>query len=157
MRWKDGIREGMALTVLLLIFVGLPWAIRAYENGRVRRLSDGRPVFTLYANATGGTWTTTPLVGWTYFWRKPEPAHIRVPAGQPFVLRITSVDVHHSFGIPQLGIGPYDVEPGRFLELELKIDEPGLYTFMCYTVCGRHHETMMGTLEVTEVGGAVRQ
>jgi len=152
MRWKDGLKESVALAALLLIFVGLPWALRAYEAGRVRRRADGRPVFTVWAVAALGTWTTTPLVGWTYFWRKPEPAHIRVRVGQPFVLRITSVDVHHSFGIPQLGIGPYDVEPGRFLELELTIDEPGLYTFMCYTVCGRHHEKMMGTLEVVEEG-----
>lgn len=74
---------------------------------------------------------------------------IRVQAGQPLKLRITSDDVVHGFAIGKLDMTPLDLLPGEMVETTLTFDEPGRYTFYCSRWCGVNHWRMHGVIEVT--------
>ena len=78
---------------------------------------------------------------------------IRVAAGQPLRLRLTSDDVVHSFAIGQWDEPPVELVPGEWTETTLVFDRPGKYTYYCTRWCGPNHWRMRGTIEVTGEGG----
>jgi cytochrome c oxidase subunit 2 len=67
---------------------------------------------------------------------------IRIPAGQPIEVRLTSADVIHSFWVPELH-GKFDLIPGRTHVFILQADQPGEYRGQCAEFCGRRHARMM--------------
>ncbi len=86
--------------------------------------------------------------------RMPEaggwiPDDLRVEAGQPLHLRLTSDDVIHSFAIGQSDQPAVDIKPGEITELTLTFDQPGTYTYYCTRWCGINHWRMRGTITVT--------
>jgi hypothetical protein len=143
-KWIE--RGAVALTLAAL--AGLPLAVFGYQHQRVRREAAGAQVVELYASAQSGVWTQEPLLAWDSFFRHPQKRPIRIKAGGPVLLRLTSVDVHHSFSIPQLRVLPQDVAPGRWTEVRLEALDPGSYTVLCYTVCGGKHAFMDAELQV---------
>ena len=70
---------------------------------------------------------------------------IRIPAGQPVEVRLTSADVIHSFWVPELH-GKFDLIPGRIHIFVLQADEPGEYRGQCAEFCGRRHARMIVTV-----------
>jgi heme/copper-type cytochrome/quinol oxidase subunit 2 len=140
--------ERVAVALTLASLAGLPIAVFGYQRHRVRREAAGAQVVELYASAQGGVWTEEPLLAWDSFFRHPQKRAIRIKAGVPVLLRLTSVDVHHSFSIPQLRVLPQDVTPGRWTEVRLEPQDPGSYTVLCYTVCGGRHAFMDAELQV---------
>jgi cytochrome c oxidase subunit 2 len=66
---------------------------------------------------------------------------IHIPAGQPVLFRLRSVDVIHSFWIPQL-TGKTDVIPGQTNELWFDAKAPGVYRGQCTEYCGLEHAKM---------------
>lgn len=66
---------------------------------------------------------------------------IRIPAGQPVTLELTSADVIHSFWVPRLA-AKLDMIPGRTNTLRLQADEPGAYRGQCTEFCGAAHALM---------------
>lgn len=98
-------------------------------------------------------WAQTPMInaqvseqgGWT-------PSVLRVEAGQPLNLRLTSGDVVHGFGVGQMEMEPVDIEPGKVTNITLTFARPGIYTFYCTRWCGRNHWRMRGTIEVSGPG-----
>jgi mono/diheme cytochrome c family protein len=78
-----------------------------------------------------------------------NPADIKVAAGKPLTLRLTSADVMHGFAVGRLDIPAVDIYPGEVTEIELVFDEPGTYTYYCTRWCGANHWRMRGTIEVT--------
>jgi len=70
---------------------------------------------------------------------------IRIPAGQPVEVRLTSADVIHSFWVPELH-GKFDLIPGRTHIFVLQADEPGKYRGQCAEFCGRRHARMIVTV-----------
>lgn len=66
---------------------------------------------------------------------------VHVPVGRPVHLRMSSVDVIHSFWIPQMG-GKRDVVPGRVTELVFTPLEAGVYLGQCAEFCGESHALM---------------
>jgi cytochrome c oxidase subunit II len=66
---------------------------------------------------------------------------IRIPAGRPVYLALSSTDVIHSFWVPQLG-GKMDMLPGRMQHLLLSADRPGVYRGQCAEFCGEQHARM---------------
>lgn len=145
---RNRAREWAATLLTLSLLVGVPVAVRGYQHHRVAREAAGAQVIELYASAQAGIWTEEPLMAWNSFFRHPQKRPIRVKAGVPVLLRLTSVDVHHSFSIPQLRVPPHDVTPGRWTEIRLEPQEAGSYTVLCYTVCGAQHSAMNAELEV---------
>jgi cytochrome c oxidase subunit 2 len=67
---------------------------------------------------------------------------IRIPAGQPVTIRLSSADVIHSFWVPELH-GKFDLVPGRTHEFVLQADQPGEYAGRCAEFCGQFHARMM--------------
>jgi cytochrome c oxidase subunit 2 len=66
---------------------------------------------------------------------------MHIPTGRPVYLSITSVDVIHSFWIPQLN-GKRDAVPGRVAHLTIQADDPGVYLGQCAEFCGLAHADM---------------
>jgi cytochrome c oxidase subunit 2 len=103
------------------------------------------------------------VVGHQFWWefRYPEGVvtanELHLPVGRPVSLRLHSVDVIHSFWVPQLG-GKRDVNPmvqrpegaqPRYNWLHFTIQEPGVYSGQCAEFCGPSH-ALMGTRVVAE-------
>lgn len=61
---------------------------------------------------------------------------------------VVSVDVDHSFFIPDLGVH-VDAIPGHINDAWVKPTLPGAYTIECTQFCGVSHYAMVGTLTVT--------
>jgi cytochrome c oxidase subunit 2 len=72
---------------------------------------------------------------------------LRVPAGRPVRLLITSRDVIHSFFVPALRI-KMDALPGRYTQTWFLSDRPGRYEIFCTEYCGLGHSAMLGELVV---------
>jgi cytochrome c oxidase subunit 2 len=83
---------------------------------------------------------------WSYEVRYPEHGvtvtnEMRIPAGVPVRIEVTSADVIHSFWIPRL-MGKIDMIPGRTNEYWFQADEPGRYPAICSEFCGLWHARM---------------
>lgn len=72
---------------------------------------------------------------------------LRVPAGRPVRLLITSRDVIHSFFVPALRV-KQDALPGRYTQTWFNADRPGRYEIFCAEYCGLSHSAMLGELVV---------
>ena len=66
-----------------------------------------------------------------------------VPVGEKVRLLITSVDVIHSWWVPDLGV-KRDAIPGYINEVSFTIaaNRPGIYRGQCTELCGRGHAYM---------------
>jgi heme/copper-type cytochrome/quinol oxidase subunit 2 len=71
-----------------------------------------------------------------------------VRAGEVVNLEVVSLDVAHSFFIPQLGIH-IDAIPGHDNHYWFMANAPGQYIIECTQFCGTGHYTMIGQLVVT--------
>jgi len=72
---------------------------------------------------------------------------LRVPAGRPVRLLITSRDVIHSFFVPAFRI-KMDALPGRYTQTWFTATRPGRYEIFCAEYCGLSHSSMLGELVV---------
>jgi cytochrome c oxidase subunit 2 len=72
---------------------------------------------------------------------------LRVPAGRPVRLLITSRDVIHSFFVPALRI-KQDALPGRYTQTWFQATKPGRYEIFCAEYCGLSHSGMLAELVV---------
>ncbi len=82
-----------------------------------------------------------------------EAPVLAVPVDEPVRLVLESIDVNHSFYVPQFLI-KRDLIPvgenGRMNELEFTITEPGTYAGQCAEFCGTAHADMDFTVEAME-------
>ena len=72
---------------------------------------------------------------------------LRVPAGRPVRLLITSRDVIHSFFVPELRI-KQDALPGRYTEIWFLADKPARYQILCTQYCGMGHSAMRADIVI---------
>jgi cytochrome c oxidase subunit II len=130
-----------AWTVLPILIVFVLTMVTARV---VASVQDAKPP----ANALRAT-----VIGHQWWWeiRYPELGivtanELNVPeAGadhQPTFLKLQSVDVIHSFWIPQLG-GKMDVIPNRNNELWMDPKETGVFLGACAEYCGTQHANML--------------
>jgi cytochrome c oxidase subunit 2 len=68
-----------------------------------------------------------------------------VPTNTTITLDIVSLDVVHSWWIPQLG-GKFQAVPGYHNYTWFKVPNPGLYRGQCALMCGRGHARMMAVV-----------
>lgn len=66
---------------------------------------------------------------------------IHIPVGEPVELLLTSVDVIHSFWVPQLH-GKIDMIPGRTTSIIIEATDAGTYYGECAEFCGLQHTKM---------------
>ena len=95
------------------------------------------------------------VVGIQFSWQFVYPNgvetydELRVPQGEVIRLTVTSNDVWHNFGIPELRVKA-DSIPGQEQETWFIADETGNYTANCYELCGQGHSEMVGEVIVME-------
>lgn len=135
-------RELLAIAIVLCIVVLFPAGLFGYEALRTRGM--GAPVIHIEAKV--------PEVGGFM------PDRLRLVAGQPVTLRISSPDVVHGFIIPELGVDIPEIYPGKPVDVTIVPHAAGRYAFACTRWCGVDHWRMRGVIEVVsgENGTAVR-
>jgi cytochrome c oxidase subunit 2 len=95
--------------------------------------------------------------GYQFGWRFTYPnghttdGTLRVPQDQGIRLSVTSADVFHNFGIPELKVKS-DAIPGHTTDTWFVADETGTYTANCYELCGVGHSYMTAEVTVMEPG-----
>jgi cytochrome c oxidase subunit 2 len=125
---------GVPLAFFLLWFaIGFPQYVRLQQPPR-----DAQDVY---------------VQGKKWMWKFAYPGGpsavdvLRVPAGRPVRLLITSRDVIHSFFVPALRI-KQDALPGRYTQTWFNAERPGRYEIFCAEYCGLSHSGMMAELVV---------
>jgi cytochrome c oxidase subunit II len=114
----------------------------------------GYRVFEDIRTPTPGA-TDIHVVGrqWLFEFRYPDGRssinELRVPAGGPVKLILSSDDVIHSFYIPAYRL-KQDMVPGQYTTLYLHPDKAGTYDILCAEYCGVGHSTMRAELIVME-------
>jgi len=68
---------------------------------------------------------------------------LRVPKDRPVVVNVTSVDVWHNFGVPELRV-KRDAIPNQYNEDWFEAEETGTYEAVCFELCGVGHSSMRG-------------
>jgi cytochrome c oxidase subunit 2 len=68
-----------------------------------------------------------------------------VPTNTTVTLDVVSLDVVHSWWIPELG-GKFQAVPGYHNYTWFKIGKPGIYRGQCSVLCGRGHARMIATV-----------
>lgn len=88
------------------------------------------------------------VVGRQWWWEVRYPYQnvvtaneIHIPAGQPVEVRLSSMDVIHSFWVPELH-GKFDLIPGKVTSFLLQANDPGEYRGQCAEFCGLQHANM---------------
>jgi len=149
-------RDVIYLILLLLIVIGLPFGIRAYD----RRLepvqsTTGAREFTLTGHAGSG-WVVGEVRAndIVSLWRdngSPIKPVIEVSKGDQVVLKLRSADVTHGFSLKAYGIYvAKGIQPGKTVYLSFTADKVGRFIFMCTVFCGDIHQHMEGTLIVRD-------
>jgi cytochrome c oxidase subunit 2 len=97
------------------------------------------------------------VTGFQWNWRFEYPKGVQtvgevvVPVGRPVVFKVTSSDVKHKFGIPELKIG-VDAIPNEVSTIWVVVGEPGEYYVRCYELCGVGHALMVAKMVAMEPG-----
>ena len=87
---------------------------------------------------------------WNWLFKYPgggKSDRLVVPDGKPVKLLLNSVDVIHSFFIPDFRV-KMDALPNRYTSMWFQSDYQGDYDYYCTEYCGQQHSTMTGTLSV---------
>lgn len=91
------------------------------------------------------------MTGVQWWWQARYPAEdgpafavaneLHVPVGRPVIVTLKSVDVIHSFWVPELH-GKKDMLPGRTTTIEFRADRAGTWRGECAEFCGLQHALM---------------
>lgn len=114
-------------------------AVLAYATVHVTNETTARASNPLHVEVTG----------YQYWWRVAYPGtpqaitanEIHIPVGRPVEIGLRSVDVIHSFWVPELA-GKTDLIPGQRNVLTLTADKAGTYRGQCAEFCGLQHAHM---------------
>lgn len=144
------------LFFLILIVVGLPFGIRAYDRlQEPRAILKGAKEFTLTGHVQKG-WVLGEVKANDIFslWQEKGPAEkplIEVSKGDQVILKLRSADVTHGFSLKAFGIYvAKGIQPGKTVYVSFKADKVGTFIFMCNVFCGDIHRHMEGTLIVRD-------
>lgn len=87
---------------------------------------------------------------WTFVYPNGhESDTLRVPQGKEVKLTVTSSDVFHTFGVPELRVKT-DAIPGQKTDTWFIGDKQGTYEARCFELCGSAHSYMTAEVVVME-------
>jgi cytochrome c oxidase subunit 2 len=120
---------------LILAALAVPTVATIFSLATPARGAD-----VVHITVTGHRWW------WEYEYTDAKPSfrtatEMVIPVGRPVDLRITAIDVIHSFWIPKLA-GKQDAIPNRNAPLTIQADKPGTYWGQCAEYCGLSHANM---------------
>jgi cytochrome c oxidase subunit 2 len=126
-----------AVPAILVLAIGIVSAVVLAKNGE----AGSNP---LQVNVTGQQFT----------WKFSYPSYgnfttgeLVLPAGQTTKFSLTSVDVIHSFWVPQFG-QKQDAVPGITTMIYVTPKRPGQFAVICTELCGLGHATMRAKAQV---------
>jgi cytochrome c oxidase subunit 2 len=129
-----GAAVGATAAIILLFVVASHWI------GRALVAQPAGPALRI--DVTAQRWW------WDVRYRDPVPSRefstaneIHIPVGRPVELTLRSLDVIHSFWVPNLH-GKKDLIPGQVNTLWLQADRPGVFRGQCAEFCGFQHANM---------------
>ncbi|RAU20869.1 hypothetical protein CU669_16495 [Paramagnetospirillum kuznetsovii] len=107
--------------------------------------AKGWSLFTVYRSAPADA-MEIKVTGYQWYWEFDYgngvvTQELKVPVGKPVVLRMTSPDVIHSFGLAEYRVKE-DLMPGRVSWLWFVADKPGKTVATCTMYCGLAHSKM---------------
>lgn len=123
----------------LLVLIVFFWGFRAYVS------THAAPANAYQIDVVAKKWN------WTFQYRNGVEVAgqdgLVVPVGTPIKLRMTSVDVLHSFFVPEFRI-KHDVLPGRYSYVWFEAPRVGTYQVVCTEYCGTAHSNMGARIRV---------
>lgn len=139
------------LTPLEIVWTLIPLVIviwLAFQGASVlRNISKAPPA--------GEEELVVKVVAFQWAWRFEYPGYgiispeLRLPVNRPVRFDITSLDVVHSFWVPEWRV-KQDAVPGKTFSLRVTPDEVGAYQVLCAELCGQGHAQMKARVYVTE-------
>jgi plastocyanin len=142
---KWAIKELTAIIILCLGLFVLPVII--FHHAPWVQAGETRVIY-LTAVTKNGVWTDE-RVNSGNLWRKTfKPTTVKIKQNERVILRLSSADVTHTFYVPELNIGPVEVDPGQIEEVTISVNVPGEYLYYCIIVCGECHYYMQGKVVV---------
>lgn len=136
--------EVMWATVPALILVGL-FGITVSRLGELSQIPTDPN--TLHISVTGRQFQ------WEFVYGNSgvKSNDLYIPVGTPLVFDVTSMDVIHSFWVPDL-YGKIDANPGRINRITFKAKQPGEYRGVCAELCGAGHSGMLFRVQALSPG-----
>jgi cytochrome c oxidase subunit 2 len=128
-------------TIIPILLVGLLFFFTVTTIRAVAAPTTGKQV---RVNVTGHRWW------WEFSYPDGKVVtanELHVPVNTPIVMDVTSVDVIHSFWVPQLS-GKIDAIPGQTNHLWFQADKVGTFHGQCAEFCGQNHANMRFTVVV---------
>jgi heme/copper-type cytochrome/quinol oxidase subunit 2 len=144
------------LFFLIVIMVGLPLSIRAYD----RLLEPAKPPsgakeFTLTGSTQRG-WLLGEVQAYDIVSLRPKNGPVERPVlevskGDQVVIKLRSSDVTHGFSLKDYDIYIAEgIKPGKTAFVSFQADKAGTFFFSCNVFCGDIHQHMTGTLVVKD-------
>ncbi len=88
--------------------------------------------------------------GWQFTYPNGQTnSTLTVPVNRMVTLNVTSTDVFHNFGAPELRVKT-DAVPGQHTRTWFVARETGTYRAQCYELCGTGHSYMNADIRVVE-------
>ncbi|MGA7146528.1 MAG: hypothetical protein WBY47_18645 [Desulfobacterales bacterium] len=154
MRINHNKLDMLFFSLLILVMIGLPFAIRSYNKYIWKdKIPPNAKVFTLTGNARYG-WILGEVraADIISLWHRDNAIKkpvITVKKGDVVVLKLRSSDVVHGFSLKDEGIFVSDgIHPGKTILVSFTANKAGIFTFSCNAICGKNHQNMQGTLIV---------
>ena len=149
-------RDIVYLILLLLIVIGLPFGIRAYDRHLNPAQSNSVAKEFALTGTAGRGWVLGEVRANDIIslWREagpPEKPVIAVSKGDQVILKLRSADVTHGFSLKAYGIYvAKGIQPGKTVYVSFTADKAGQFLFRCTVFCGDIHPHMEGTLIVRD-------
>lgn len=162
------IAEGLLLLIVLR-FRAKPGVKAAtfHENLRLELIWTAIPAIALvylagpsfstlkYLETVPKSDLTVEIIGHQWFWEYRYPGYgvvfanepLVIPAGKIVAADVTSIDVVHSWFLPDFGV-KMDANPGRVNHTWFQVAQPGTYKGQCAELCGVLHAEMFITVNV---------
>jgi cytochrome c oxidase subunit II len=123
------------IPALLLIVMAVPTVAVIFSLAKPPTGPD-----VVHIDVTGHQWW------WEYGYKDKDTGfttanEMHIPVGRPVYLSLRSIDVIHSFWVPNLA-GKKDVVPGRTQFLKIEASQPGTWLGQCAEFCGLSHANM---------------
>ncbi|HEU5346222.1 MAG TPA: cytochrome c oxidase subunit II [Ktedonobacterales bacterium] len=101
------------------------------------QLEAAAPASALHVRVTAQQW----IFNYTYTDYNIQSSTLYLELNQPVEFTVTSLDVHHSFWIPEMGVKA-DAVPGELNTFVATPNKLGHYTVRCMELCGVLHSDM---------------
>src|ERR1700682_4876716 len=137
--------EVMWATVPALILVGL-FGITVSRLGDLSQLPTDPNA--LHISVTGQQFQ------WTFAYGSSgvkTTNDLHIPVGTPLIFEVTSIDVIHSFWVPDL-YGKVDANPGRVNRITFRAKQTGEFRGVCAELCGAGHSGMLFRVQAVSQG-----